>query len=331
MLFLYMNDGDRSIIATLAYYAAFSWPLTAMEVYQRLIPASRLGGRRAGVSLALILERLDRLVVMGVVVHENGLYTLAGGESGFADRRVEQEKIWAQKWRRMVRRAWWLQSVPFIRGMHAGGSLALGNMSKGSDWDIFVVARAGRLYTARAGLLLVAWLMRALRTKHDRSAADKFCFNHYVTTDGLVVRHRSMYVAHGLALLVPIADFWGYLERLWQANQWIGDYRPLPTNATFVRRSVTPSRMLMVIQWGVEKILLTPFGSFLERVLKKWQQRRIRRTPATYERGGRVAATDRELEFHPRSFEAIALQRYNGALSRYHLGSWAERDSGLTR
>jgi hypothetical protein len=321
-----MNDLDRSIIATLAYYGAFIWPLTPMEVYERLIPLRRLGGRDIPVTIGGILERLDRLTAMGMIVCESGLYALVGVPNGFGDVRIKQEKIWAQKWRRMLGKARWLQAVPYVRGICASGSLALGNMSAQSDWDIFIVAQAGRLYTARLGLLFVAWLLRALRTKHDASASDKFCFNHYVTTDGLAIRHRSLYVAHGLALLVPVYDSQGYLGRLWQANQWIGGYRSMPTDAGYIRRSVRPSGWLGIIKYTGELAL-----AWMEVPLRAWQKRRIEREPATHQRGGRVVAGDRELEFHPRSFEAVALAYYNAVLKRHGWERFTERDSGLTR
>jgi len=321
-----MNDLDRSIIATLAYYGAFGWPLTFMEVYERRIPAHRVGGRQADVMPGAILERLERLTAMELVVQDHGLYALAGTSDGFVDRRIAQEKIWAQKWRKMLRRARWLQMVPFVRGLYASGSLALGNMSPTSDWDMFVIAEKGRLYTARIGLLMVARLMGALRTKHDEVASDAFCFNHYVTTDGLTRRHRSLYVAHGLAVLVPIFDPRGYLERLWQANQWIGDYLAVSPQGQYVRRSVTYSRIFR----GVQRLGELVFG-WLEFPLRRWQQRRVAAIPATYERGGRVVSNLRELEFHPRSFEAIALSHYNATLVYYGLAGSREQDSGLTR
>lgn len=326
-----MNDLDRAIIATLAYYGSFAWPLTLMDIRERLIPVSRLGGRDAPVSVSDILGRLDVLTAIGTVVHRSGMYALSGVPEDLDVRRIEQEKIWAQKWRQMLRRAWWLQAVPYVRALCASGSLALGNMSEQSDWDVFVIARAGRLYTARTGLLAIAWLMGALRTKGMRSASDRFCFNHYVTTDGMAIRHRSIYMAHGLAALVPVIDRGQYLERLWQANRWMGDCLSAPDRAEFIRRSVRPSRALGAIRWTAELILDTPVGALVERILRTWQQRRIARTPATHERGGRVIADDRELEFHPRSFETVALARYHAAIEHYGMGAYRERDSGLTR
>lgn len=325
-----MNDLDRSIIATLAYYGAFGWPLTLMELREKLIPAARLGGTTRTYLTSDILERLEVLGKIGTVACEHGLYHVVPAPEDFGDRRIAQEKIWAQKWKRMLHRARWLQVVPFVRAVCASGSLAVGNMSEKSDWDVFVVARAGRLYTARIGLLAVAWLMRALRTKNNPDTKDKFCFNHYVATAGLPIRHRSMYVAHGLAALVPVYDPSFYIQRLWQANQWIGDYVSHSAGAAYARRTLRPSRVLGLVRICGEAILRTPLGWVLERSMSAWQRRRIAREPATYAVGGRVVANEREIEFHPRSFETVALARYNAVLERFGMGQYAERDSGLT-
>jgi predicted nucleotidyltransferase len=289
----------------MAYAEAFPWPLTPVELQER-----------TGIPLGEITSRLEAL----------------GGVSEDAWRtRVRQQKECAQKWTRMLRRAWWLQAVPYVRAIFASGSLALGNTDPDSDWDLFVVAQKGRLYTARAGLLFAAWLMRRLRTKRMRAAPDRFCFNHLITTDGLAIRHRSIFVAHALAELVPMHDPRGLLSRLWQANHWIADHRPIPNGTVFVRRSFQRSRVLGALQWSIEFVLNTFVGTLVERALKRWMQKRIAREPATHASGGRVVADDRELEFHPASFEAVILARYNAALGRIGLGQCAQRDSGLTR
>lgn len=323
-----MNDLDRSIVATLAYYGSFSWPLTAIEVWTRLIPAARLGGRTTQVSPGEVVERLEVLVKIGAVTTCDGLYTLGAVDVAS---RVSREKECAQKWRRMRRAAWWLQAVPYVRALMASGSLALGNTGPESDWDVFVVAQAGRLYTARLGLLVVARLMGRLRVKTDRSAPDKFCFNHYLTTDALTLQHRSLYVAQGLVALTPIFNHYHYREQLWSANEWMSQYVPMPTSGEFVRRDIRYSPLLNGLRRGLESVLDTVVGSVVERIIVSWMQRRIRRTPATHQPGGRVTADAHELEFHPRSFEATALERYNSTLARLGLGQFAESDSGLTR
>lgn len=324
-----MNDTDRSISATLAYYGALRRPLTLVELCVRLIPSAWLGYHGSRPSLGDIASHVDTLVTAGTADTEYGLYALSDISDGFGQRFVRCQKESAQKYQRMLKYAWWLQAVPYVRTLAASGSLALGSTSSESDWDMFVIVKSGRLYTARAGLLLAAALMGRLRTKRMRVAPDKFCFNHYITTDGLALRHRSMFTAHAMAWLIPVFDPYHYLRKLGQANQWIYDYSSEAGDSEFVRRSVSYSRTLSIVRRILEILLDTFAGVVLERSLRVWMQRRINREPATHERGGRIVADEHELEFHPHSFETVALARYNATLARWGMGQYAEHDSGL--
>ena len=310
------------LISVLAYGAAFSWPLTLAEIAERM---------RIFAPLSDIATRLDGLVATGVVRTSMGMYALESVNTDVFDRRVEAEKTTAQKWRRMRRAAWWLQAVPFVSALLASGSLVTGTMDEASDWDVFVIARSGRMYTARLFLLAAARLMGRLRTKHDATAPDKFCFNHYVTTDGLSIRHRSLYVAQGIASMLPLYDPEEFLGRIRTSNEWTGEYVHGSSGALFVRREVIDSRLLAAVRYAIETLLASPVGERIEHLARSWQQRRIAREPATHAPGGRVIADDRELEFHPRSFEAVAMSRYNTTLTRLNLGQYHESDSGLNR
>lgn len=326
-----MEALDRSILATLAYYGALRRPLTLVEIYERLVPPWRLGTPESRPTLGAIASRADALVADTTVVTEYGLYALTGTPAGFGAGFVRRQKESAQKYQRLSKYAWWLQAVPFVRTLAVSGSMALASTGRESDWDMFVIAQAGRLYTARAGLLLTTLLMGRLRTKRMRIASDKFCFNHYITTDGLALRHRSMFTAHAMAWLVPVFNTHNTLRKLWQANEWMCDYTAQSGGTAFVRRSVKYSRMLNAVRATAEMILNSFVGTAIERVLRAWMQRRINRNPVTRKRGGRIVADDRELEFHPHSFEAVALARYNATLTRLGFGQYSERDSGLTK
>ena len=68
----------------------------------------------------------------------------------------------------------------------------------------------------------------------------------------------------------------------------------------------------------------------IHQIEEKYQQKRIKNNPTTYESGGRVVFSDNELEFHPRSFEAFAIDKYNKKLKQLGTITYAEeRDSGL--
>ena len=79
-----------------------------------------------------------------------------------------------------------------------------------------------------------------------------------------------------------------------------------------------------------EALLNNFFGNILEKILLAFQQRRIKKSPATYESGGRIIFTDKELEFHPRSFEKVVINNYNSGLKKFGVFGVEESDSGLT-
>jgi len=326
-----METAARAIRATLAYYGALQWPLTAMEVAQRLVPPRRIGEPDSVPTVGAVIAALDALTTGGDAVRRGGLYGSPDlPERSFAGR-LEREQETERKWRRMRRYIPWLVMAPYVQALLASGSLAMGSAGPDSDWDMFVVVRAGRLYTARAFLLGLTWLTGRLRTKRHRVAPDRFCFNHYVTTDGLAFRHRGIFTAHALANLVPVHDPAHYAARLRQANAWADAYIALPGPLAAAHREAPRPRAAAAVRWLLEAVLNTPLGDALERLLRRWQQRRIAREPVTRERGGRVVADDRELEFHPHSLEVTVLDRYNRALARMDLGRFAEPDSGLTK
>jgi|GEM_PF-3703007 len=317
---------EEQVLATLAYYGALRWPLTVVELSERFIP---LGAGKA--SMGQLVAMLEQLARDGQIRADSGLYVLGDTPVYIVENRVRREAESAHKWRMLLRWAWWLQMVPYVRMVAGSGSLAMGSSSAQSDWDVFVVAKAGRLYTARLGLLVIAGLLGRLRTKSMRVAPNRFCFNHIITTDGLAIRHRSLFTAHALAWLVPFYDPWKFAHRLCDANQWVYEYSSASIGEQFIRRAISTSRFLSAIRKCIEFVLNTFIGTWVERVLRSWMQKRIMANPETTAPGGRIVADNRELEFHPHSFEAVALSRYNATLSRIGLGKFSQRDSGLTK
>lgn len=320
---------EHSVLATIAYADAAGMPMTAQHVHRLLVQPTRVGERGVP-ALGTIVSALDELSGRGDVRCVDGWYLSAGSSRDRVEQHLQRLNVQATKWRAMRSRAAWFQALPFVRAICVAGSLAQGKTGPDSDWDMFVIARRRRLYTARTGLLATAWLMRRLRVKRERVAPDKFCFNHYVTDDGLMLRHRSLFVAHALALLVPIHDPTQLVAKFWQANRWCGDYLTHwpPEYPQPIARSVDRSHVLSGIRWMAERVLSTPLGTVLEWALRTWQQGRIAREPMTHAKGGRITADLRELEFHPRSAERAVLARYNTALTSLGIPA-NEQDSGL--
>lgn len=329
-----MDELRLSILATLALYDAFQLPLTAVSVHERLLNPARFSKNGADVTkqeLFDVMEMLDALVGQGKIICSNGFYMLSEGHTAYQTY-IAQEKVSAQKWKKLIRKAWWLQCVPCIQTIFVSGSMALGNPDTKSDFDVVVIAEKGRLYTCRVLVSLIASLMGARRTRHEHVAPDKFCFNHYLTDDGLAIHHQSLYAAAVYNDMVPIMTRGDIVERFYTANPWLLKYFVrVPIRRSYVRKIVRPSDALMNVRAIGEWLLGGSLGRTIEWMFRRWQQKRIFANPLTHTTGGRVVATQKHLEFHPHSAEVSVIADYNAAIDR--LGAfwnYQEKDSGLS-
>lgn len=334
--FLYcevMHGLRNSILATLIYYDILDFSLTLFEVNKYLINPERLSKNSVlgMISLGLVAEDLEGLIASGQIGSKNGFYFLRGKDVLY-DLRIEREKIAAQKWKKFLKIAKWFQAVPYLKAIFASGSLAINNTAYESDFDVLSVAKSGRLYTCRIFLSLAASLFGARRTRYEKSAPDKFCFNHYITDGNMNIKHESLYNAQIYANLKPVLAKNIIFNKFYTANTWLNKYIYNFKPATeFVLKTVSFNFLLSGIGRAGEFILNSALGNKIEDWAKKYQQKRIRENPATHESGGRVVFNDKELEFHPHSFEAFAIDKYNKGLRRFGIIPHVEeKDSGLT-
>ena len=327
-----MTDLRNPITATIVYYDILDVPLTLFEIHKFLINPARLSmiPVLGPITLGRIDEELQGLLKAGLLQTENGFYFLPGRSQLYA-LRIEKEKIAAAKWKKFLKLGEWFQAVPYLRGMLASGSMALGNTDKESDFDVLVIAASGRLYTCRVLLSLVASFLRARRKRFDKLAPDKFCFNHYVTDKSLAIRHESLYNAQTYIHLKPVLISEELFENFYASNLWLNKYvYNFRAENNFVRRSIKLNMTLRSLAVLGEFVLNNQLGDLLENFLKKYQHHRISSNPITYEKGGRTVFNDQELEFHPHSFEAKAIDHYNRALRGLGIVlPQEERDSGL--
>lgn len=322
----------NSILATLIYYDILDFPLTLFEVHKYLINPIRLSlsASVGTISLGQVAGELEGLVGSGLIGSKNGFYFLPGRDV-LPELRIEREKIAAQKWKKFLRIAKWFQAVPYLRAVFASGSLAINNTKRESDFDVLVVIKSGRLYVGRIFLCLMASFFRARRTRSDLVAPDKFCFNHYLTDNHLNIKYESLYNAQTYANLKPVLVRENIFGRFFHDNIWINKYLyNFKPGEEFVLRNVAYNFVLAGVGRIGELILDSFWGDKIEDWSKKYQQKRIKNNPATYESGGRVIFSDNALEFHPRSFESLAVTKYNQGLKQFGIISdTEEKDSGL--
>ena len=325
---------EKAVLATLAYYDVLDLPLTLVEVVSFLISPKRVdpshqsfAGARV-VSLDEIKTDLDKLIDDGTIATHDGFYFLAGREE-LCSSRMMQQKIAEQKWKKARRYISWAQAVPFVEGIFASGSLALGFMEPSSDLDVLVVAKPGRIWLACLWLSFWLELIGKRRRGRDRVAPDKICLNHYISNDALTLRWHSLYNAQTYLHLVPLLVRDDELiNRFQRENSWMLNYvNSWPDLGGWQRRAIRQGSWLAKVCEAV--LEFTGLAVLLEKFARALQKSRIAR--GSKNKGiGRITINDQELEFHPHSPEYAVLNKFSQRVKQLPgLADYQENNSGL--
>lgn len=314
---------EQYVFDTIRYFDIFEMPVTAVQIWRSLV-VDRVGtgvrwhGQHA-VSLRQVRETLQQSSWLRARVKGKwGYWALggsakaAGGMRRYVRQRLMRHILAQYKWKiaRGVMRG--LIPLPFVRMVGVTGSLALWHARPQSDFDLFIIVRRGRIWTARLLLMLVTQLWGRRRKYWEGEAPDKVCLNHYITDDALLMapQMRSMYTAMLYARLIPVFGLKVYRRWLAINGTWIRRWLMYPALPRLASRQVVHvSYGMRVAKRWVEGFLLEPIGGVLERQAEKLQRVAIDRHKWR-DRGGRVKVSNKELAFHPYSKEAHVLHRF---------------------
>lgn len=195
---------ESAILETLAYSDVFDYPLIIDELHRFL-------------TVSATLEEVRNCVIdMRQVSSANGYYFLAG-RSEIVNIRIQREGNSRKAFRRAMFYGCILGELPFIRMVALTGSLAMLNLSKNKDMDYMLVAKPGRVWTARAFALLFARLTRLF--------GDVICPNVIVSENALEWTERNLYTAREFAQMILVSgeDVFRYLRVV---NMWVKDVLP---------------------------------------------------------------------------------------------------------
>ena len=240
------GDPDWSILVTVAYADLFDAPITIDEAARTCVGA-RLDA--AEVRRRVRAQPLADLLS----VDDAGHLTMRGREQLVA-RRADGDRRTADLLASHQRVIGWLASLPFVRMLALSGGTAHRNARGGDDIDLFVVARAGRAYTAYTMLFIASTITRR---------RGIVCPNYLVDEDNLrIAYHHDLFTAHQAISLVPIAGLDTFADFVAANGAWVRGFYPsyLPRPPGTV---VAPSRL----QQLVERLLAWSAGDEIERLL----------------------------------------------------------------
>ncbi len=283
----------KNITATVTYYDVMDYPLTSFEIWKHLIEyESEQAGQPS--TFSDIWDILHSQQLAERITERDGLYCLKGRES-LIEERIRRDKLSVRKLKRMRTLVSWLRFLPYLRMIGATGSLSMKHGERGSDWDMFVVLQAGRMFLGRT--ILTGFLHLIGKRRHGKWISNRACLNYFVTDDSLEIGTKDLFSAHEYRFLIPLLSFATY-QRFERVNHWMKRYKP-NHEATLIspRWSVPESATMKYWQVRLES-LIDRFP--LENWLASWQIKKIARNPKTQVEGSLIQATSQALVFLPR-------------------------------
>jgi glycosyltransferase involved in cell wall biosynthesis len=282
------------------------WALLAAVVYADLFssPLPLDHAVAAAMGVALDLPAVRRLatgpaLASLVTLHPHGYLVLAGRESLVAEmpEREAMTRALLDKHRRTLAI---LEVLPFVRGLVVSGGVAHRNVAgRSADIDLFVIAAAGRAYTAYTMLFLATTLTGTRRI---------ICPNYIVDESELAIAyHRDLFTAHQLVSAKPMSGHPAYAALCAANTGWVRQLFP-----SFAARPDEHPRERSAVQAAAE-LAYWPAGPVLEALFRTAWRVRLRRRAAAAAHADVVLA-DGLMKLHLSDYRARVLARFAARL-----------------
>ncbi len=217
---------ERAIVKTLIYSDIFDYPLTAGEIYRRMIGNPDLKSR-AGTE-----ETLRHLMDQGRVEKKGKYYFLPGREK-IVKLRKKREKYSREKMKIARQTAKLIKIISTVKFVGVTGSVAAGNAKKEDDIDFFIISSAGWLWTTRLLVTLLVGLTGRRRRPGESKVKNKICLNMFVDESSLDADSQvrlgfahNLFIANEIAQLRPIINKDKTYQKFLSANQWVKNFLP---------------------------------------------------------------------------------------------------------
>jgi hypothetical protein len=211
----------QSIVWTVAYTDQFSFPLTEIEIWERLVCCGNW-------SKAKFKEELDGLVRGNLLLFDGGFYALSlPGRNKFFGLRKQRKITSHQKWpqvNQLVKLiSWW----PGIESLWVTGSLAMLNSGADNDVDFMVVTWGGWLWMTRLLLTFLVWLAGKKRVPNGKERRT-WCFNLWLDTKHLKMplEKQSPFTAYEVIQAKMIFARNQKKNLFAEANGWVKEWLP---------------------------------------------------------------------------------------------------------
>jgi len=243
-----LSEIKENILATLAYFDLFNYPLTRGEVYLFLTKKH---------PYEQFEDALECLTLGGLIYQFDKFYTLKNDHL-LAVRRTEGNAKAAELIKIAKKVGSILIRFPYVRGIAISGSLSKNFADDYSDIDLFIITAKNRLWIARTIMHCFKKLTFLINKQHY------FCMNYYIDEQQLEILEKNIYTAIEVGTLIPLQGD-TVLEKFYAANTWTRTYLPNKNMRISSAKPIKASFIKSFTEW----LLNNEAGNAIDNMLMK--------------------------------------------------------------
>lgn len=295
-----VSEIKENILATLAYFDIFNYPLTSGEIY--LFLKNKYDQNE--------FEAEIRCLVGSCMIYQFGSFYTLKNDYLLIVRRCEGNK----KAARLIDIAGKIGDIlikfPYVRGIAISGSLSKNFADENSDIDLFIITAKNRLWIART-------LMHAFKKLTFLvNKQDYFCMNYYIDEVQLEIVEKTIYTAIEIVTLIPLQGD-NIIEKFYAENAWTREYLPNKIMRLSSAKAVRPSFFKALF----EAVFNNPAGNVIDNMLMKLTASRWLKKTRLKKRNAKGLIMAMDMSKHhakpdPGNFQADLLKQYNDKISR---------------
>jgi len=289
----------NNILATLAYFDMWDYPLTYGEIF--LFLENKYGQYD-------FTEALDQLVANKLVFHFDRFYSLKN-DYMIAVKRNKGNKKAAELINKAKEVGAFLIRFPYVRGVGISGSLSKNCADDNSDIDFFIITERNRLWIARTLMHMFKKLTFLVGKQHN------YCMNYYIDEVQLQIVEKNIYTAIEVATIIPLEGDVTF-ENFYKANAWMHDFLP---NKCMRLATALPLKKPWYKAFA-ERLFNNPFGNWLDNTLMqitsgRWNKKTEMKKLNMRGNVMSMAASKHFAKPSPENFQKKLIERYRVKVS----------------
>ncbi len=247
----------KDILATLAYFNMFEYPLRKSEIFIFLGHCDDFHEFEIGLQ-----ELLDESIIFKI----GDFYSLYNNYL-LAVRRYKGNENAKMMLRKADKAASFLSAFPFVRGIAVSGSLSKNFADENTDIDFFIITSANRLWIARTFLHIFK------KFTYLFNMQDLFCMNYFIDEEELEILEKNIYTATEIATIMPLSGC-KIFGSFFKENTWAKSY--FPNKYMYIPPAMDVKKTWL--KYLVEKLFNNRFGNYLDNYLmnltaKSWNSK----------------------------------------------------------